>query len=557
MINLKTAPFNLTPVQIEWVNNTIHSMNTKEKVGQLFFPVGLNFDRSFLSETIEKYQPSGMMFRPSNKKEIKETHEYIQSISKIPLLISANLENGANGSSFEATEFASQMQLAASNNIEHLKNFIRVSTTEAKILGCNWTFSPVVDLDINKNNPITNIRTFGSDPETVKELSKLYIQECNRYGLATAVKHFPGDGIDFRDQHIALTSNTLSIHEWENSYGEIYRQAIEAGTLSIMVGHIKLPSYSKYLDPSLNDAEILPATLCKELLQGLLRQRLGFNGVIVSDATAMLGFTSAMPRKLAVPKAIEAGCDIFLFNKDLAEDFQFMLDGLEQGLLTQQRLNEAVTRILAMKAALNLNQGLHQVADSALETVGCAEHHALVRKCADDSVTLLKREKNILPIDPVNHKRIMLYTLSDDGDFFGDKNTIFTHAINELEKQGFIVSVFDPNKFTSRDIAMSVKDFTQQYDLVLYLANIKPASNKTSLRIQWARPMGINAPWFTSEIPTIFVSFGNPYHLMDVSEIPVFINAYTGTNETVDAVINKLLGKSDFKGISPVDVLHF
>ena len=557
MINLKEAPFNLNDEKIEWVYKTLSKMSDYEKIGQLFFPVGLTFDKNFLTEVINRYKPAGMMFRPGSKKEIKETHQYIQSISDIPLLISANLENGANGSSLEATEFASQMQLAACSNIEHLKNFIHVSATEAHILGCNWTFSPVVDLDINKHNPITNIRTFGSNTEKVKSLSELYVQECNQHGLATAAKHFPGDGIDFRDQHIALTSNTLSVDEWETSYGDIYRAVIKAGTLAVMAGHMKFPAYSKHLNPQLADRDLLPATLSPELLQGLLREKLGFNGVIVSDATAMLGFTAAMPRREAVPKSIEAGCDIFLFNKDLAEDFQFMLEGLELGTLTHRRLDEAVTRTLAMKAALNLHKETQSVSDEKLQLVGAQAHHELAAKCAEDSVTLVKDEHQLLPINPQKQQRVMVYLLSDDGDFFGDKNSIFDHAIDALKHEGFKVTVFDPNKFTARDIAMSVSTFTHQYDLVLYLANIKPASNKTTLRINWARPMGINAPWFTSEIPTVFVSFGNPYHLMDVAEVPVLINAYTGTKETVDAVINKLLGHTEFRGISPVDALHF
>ncbi len=555
MIELDKQPFNLDKEQIKWVNSTLLSLSLKQKVGQLFFPVGLDFDKKYLKELIEKYQPSGMMFRPENKKTIKETHDYLQSISPIPMLISANLENGANGSSLDATEFATQMQLAATNNRNHLKNFIEVSSKEAKILGCNWTFSPVVDIDFNKHNPITNVRTFGSDPQKVKQLSELYVRECNKNGLATAVKHFPGDGIDFRDQHIALTSNTLSTEKWDATYGAIYKAVIDAGTLAVMCGHIKLPAYSKLLNPQLTDATLLPASLAPELLQGLLRDRLGFNGLIVSDATAMLGFTAAMPRRQAVPKAIAAGCDIFLFNKDLSEDFQFMLDGIEQGLLSTERLDEAVTRILATKAALNLHIAKSPLDDAELAQVGCDAHQQLAAQCADDTVTLVKNDAQILPLNPAQHKRVLLFLLSDEGDFFGDKNSMFEYAISALEHEGFTVTVFDNQKFTARDIAMSVSEFSQQYDLVLYLANIKPASNKTSLRIHWAKPMGINAPWFSAELPCVFVSFGNPYHLVDVSEVPVYINAYTGTNATVDAVIAKLLGRSEFKGISPVDAL--
>ncbi|WP_437889482.1 glycoside hydrolase family 3 N-terminal domain-containing protein [Phytobacter sp. V91] len=353
---------------------------------------------------------------------------------------------------------------------------------------------------------------------------------------------------------MVTTANTLSIEEWDNSYGKVWQAVIKAGTLAIMAGHITLPAYSQLwqADPS------LPASLSGALLQKLLREKLGFNGLVVTDATAMVGFTSIMPRAKAVPAAIAAGCDIFLFNKDLAEDFNFMRQGIEAGALSLARVDEAVTRTLAMKASLRLHTlpASQRVPEpAALDVVGASAHHALAATCAQQSVTLVKDEAGLLPLDPLKHRRIMLFTLTDDGDFFGNKTNVFASAIEQLQAQGFVVDLFDPSRFTMRDMKLSIAQMVEKYDLALYLANIKPASNKTSLRINWTRPMGIDAPWFSCELPTLFISFGNPYHLFDVPKIPTYINAWTASPATIAATISKILGASPFTGTSPVDAL--
>lgn len=554
MIDLKSAPFNLSESDILWVQSTLEKMTLDEKIGQLFMPVGLSSDKAELRHTIETWKPAGMMFRPGKSTEVQDVHRFLQQCSDIPLLIASNLESGGTGSAVDGTEFGCQMQIAATGNIEQVAHLARVTATEGQALGVNWSFSPVVDIDLNPHNPITNVRTFGSDSHTVARFATRYIQQMNLSGMATAAKHFPGDGVDSRDQHIVMTQNTLSCEAWDNSYGKVWRAVIEAGTMAIMAGHISLPAYAQAFaaDPA------LPASLSGALLQNLLREKLGFNGLIVTDATAMVGFTTAMPRAKAVPAAIAAGCDIFLFNKDLQEDFHFMRQGIETGALSLTRVDEAVTRTLAMKASL----GLHRLPASqrvpepvALEVIGAAAHHALAAECARQAVTLVKDEAGLLPLSPATHPRVLLFTLTDDGDFFGHKTDVFAGAIDGLRERGFVIDRFDPSQFTMRDMKLSIGKMVEKYDLALYLANIKPASNKTSLRINWTRPMGIDAPWFSCELPTLFISFGNPYHLFDVPKIPTYINAYTASPATIAATIDRLLGHAAFTGTSPVDAL--
>jgi len=547
---LKNAPFNLKDADIKWVESTLNAMTLDEKIGHLFCPIGLSSDEEDLKQLLEQFKPAGIMFRPGTTEESQQVHSYLQANSKVPMLIAANLESGGNGTVIEGTEFGPQMQVAATNDVNMATNLGYVVAAEGKAAGCNWAFAPVIDIDYNHHNPITNTRTYGSDPKRVADMGEAYVRSVQEQGLAASIKHFPGDGVDYRDQHLVLSVNDMQPQEWDETFGKVYKQCIDAGALTVMAGHIALPHYSKLLNNKLIDSEIMPASMAKELLNDLLRDKLGFNGMVVSDATSMVGFTVVEKREFAVPATIAAGCDLFLFNKDLAEDFAFMKKGIENGFLTMERVDEAITRTLATKAALGLHR---EIPAQSRDVIGCDAHKKLAQECADKSITLVKNNDFILPLDREQQSRVLLIAIDDSDGILSEPQPTITDFKAQLEAEGFQVTLYDTSQFTMRDMMQPVAGFTDGYDVVIYAANLKTASNKTTLRINWEKPMGINAPWFSAEIPTIFISFGSPYHLADVPRVPTFINAYAGNSNTVAAVVDKLLGRSDFKGTSPVD----
>jgi beta-N-acetylhexosaminidase len=558
MINLKAKPFYLKDEDIKWVEETLNSMELKEKVGQLFCPIGMSDKKEELKGFLDNFKPGGIMYRPSEGKVMQETHRFLQDNSNIPLLISANLEAGGNGIAADGTYYGKQLQVAATDDEEMAYKLGLVAGREGKAVGCNWAFAPVVDIDINFRNPITNVRTYGSDANRVLRMAKEYMRGINENGVAASIKHFPGDGVDERDQHLLTAVNSLSVEEWDNTFGMIYKGLIESGAQTVMAGHIVLPEYSKHFVPGIKDEEIMPATLAPELLNGLLREKLGFNGLIVTDATPMVGFLAAERREVAVPKAIASGCDMFLFTKNIVEDFSYMMKGIENGILSLERLEEAVTRILALKASMGLHkqkvQGNLVPGEEALAALKCEEHENWARECADKSVTLVKDTQNLLPVTPEKYKRIRLYVLGDKEGGFKEGSPV-THTVKTaLEHEGFSVDLFDDKNLNFGEVFNgSVESLKEKYDLALYVANLETASNQTTVRINWVQPMAGNAPWFVKEIPTMFISVANPYHLLDVPMVKTFINAYSSSEYVVEAVINKITGKSEFKGINPVD----
>lgn len=555
MVDLEAKPFYLREKDIQWVNETLAAMDVKDKVGQLFCPIGITDDREQLKTLIETIKPGGILFRPDSGKKSQEVHRFLQEHSKVPLLIAANLESGGNGIASDGTFFGRQLQVAATDNEEMAYKLGLVAGREGRAVGCNWAFAPVVDIDLNFRNPITNVRTFGSDPARVARMAKAYTEGIQKSGVAASIKHFPGDGVDERDQHLLTTVNSLSVDEWESTFGIVYRELIEAGAETVMAGHIMLPGYSRKLVPGIADEELMPATLSPELIGTLLRQQLGFNGLVVTDATPMAGFMMAEKRELAVPKSIAAGCDMFLFNKNIREDFHYMMKGLESGILTMERLDEAVTRILALKASLGLHkqqrEGTLVPGPEELSILQCEEHKQWAKWCADQSVTLVKDTQQLLPIAVDSHKRMLLYVLGDEGSH--RSTSIAPYMIAKLEAEGFDVTVFDNKNVDFSAVFSGVEELREKYDLALYVANIETASNRTTVRIDWEPLLAADVPWFVRELPTAFVSVSSPYHLLDVPQVQTYINAYSGSETIIDAVIEKLLGRSDFKGISPVN----
>lgn len=551
-MNLKESPFYLTDSQIKWVEDTLRAMTLEEKIGQLFCPIIFSNEEEELKDWVQKKHIGGALYREGAGAEIQRNHRILQENARIPLLLASNLESGGTGSALEGTTYGRQMLAAATGEVNRAYQLGKVACREGAAVGVNWAFAPVVDIDRNFRNPITNVRTFGSDPKLVKAMGAAYLKGAKEEGVATAVKHFPGDGVDERDQHLLTSVNSLSCSEWDATYGEIYKSLIAEGTLTVMAGHIAMPAYEEYFEKK-PVKKLIPATLSKNLLQKLLREKLGFQGLICTDATPMVGFCTAMERKEAVPTAIENGCDMFLFNKDFDEDFGYMMEGLEKGILSEQRLEEAVLRILAVKAALGLaekqKEGTLVPGPEALSCLKCQQHDTWARECADAGVTLVKDTQGLLPLDVQKHKRVLLELMGN----FPSNDRVYEAFASRLTKEGFTVIKYVPEDFSKP--LDTVEEFKKKYDLVCYIGNIETASNQTVSRLNWYTffGQGNNMPWFVKEVPTLFVSVGNPYHLLDAPMIPTYINGYCNSDYVIEAVVEKLMGRSAFRGKSPVD----
>lgn len=554
-LDLRGKPFYLNDEDINWVETVRDGMSLDEKIGQLFCVCCREGTQEEVDWIYSHLKPGTILLRQMKIDELVGYHTMIQEKTDIPLLIAANLEKGGDGIAEEGSLFASPMGVAASGKVENASRLGEVCGKEGKALGVNWALSPIIDIDYNWRNPITNVRTFGSDPENVRKMGRAYVEAIQKEGLAATPKHFPGDGRDERDQHLAITVNDLTCKEWDETYGKAYSECIDAGTKTIMVGHIIQMGYERRFRPEASDEELMPASLSPVLMKKLLREKLGFNGLIATDATTMAGFLIPMDRALAVPTTIANGADILLLSRNLGEDIRFMKEGIEKGILTMERLDEALTRILALKASLGLHHGNRGInAEDAKQVVGCEQFKTWAGEVAEDAITLVKEEKGVLPLSESKYKKILLYGIetTEKAQGLTAAAPVSLKLKERLEREGFEVDVYEPYQAFEGAIP-EYYSITKEYDLIIYIANLTTKSNQTCVRIEWMQPFGSNTPVYANVVPTVFISVENPYHLVDVPRVKTFINAYSSNEETLDKLLDKLMGRSAFKGNSPID----
>jgi len=563
MVDLRAKPFLLDDAAVAWVQSTIDAMTVEEKIGQLFINLNTAFTPEYLHHILDSYHIGGMRFRGVDAATAQAHIRYAQARSKIPLLVASNPEMGGFGSIDDGTLVCTHLQAGSHPDASIAYEMGRVAGIETTALGCNWAFAPIVDIHYNWRNTVVATRSFGNTPEVVIERAKAYFDGISESKTMCAIKHFPGDGVDERDQHVVTTWNTLGADEWHASYGRVYRELIDHGVQSIMVGHIGAPALSRRYRPGIADAEIMPGTLAPELLQDLLRGELGFNGLILTDASLMVGLTSAMKRCDLVPATIAAGCDMFLFFRNADEDFRYMLDGYRGGVITEARLQEALERILALKASLGLHATPRAAlvpGPEALSVVGSAEHHAIAASIADKTVTLVKDTEGNLPLRPETHRRIRLYGITGQADFTGtDPSGYLCIAQEELERAGFEVHVFRDARQRSAEGEARVsfhavlreeanEAYPEKYDAAIVFANVSGFAQEATIRMHWSAPMAPEIPWYATEVPAIFVSLSLPNHLIDVPMVKTVIHAHAPSHEAICATVEKIQGKSPFQG---------
>lgn len=579
LVDLTKKPYNLKPEAIEWIEETIENMTIDEKIGQLFVNMGAERTEEYLTGMLDNYKIAAVRYNKGSAEEVYDQNYILQTKSKIPLLIAANTEAGGDGAVNEGTKVGDEIKIAATADSKYAYELGKISGIEASAVGCNASFAPIVDLSRNWRNPIIANRTWGADVDQVIELSKEYMKGIMEYNIIPFAKHFPGDGIDERDHHLSYASNRQTKDEWMETFGRIYGELAEAGLPGIMAGHIHLPNVEKEMYPDRELDEMLPASLNKTLLDELLRGELGYNGAIVTDASHMVAMTASMPRRELLPTAIEAGCDLFLFFNDPDEDFQWMKEGYENGLLTEERLHDALRRTLGLKAKLGLHEfeGLREEImlpkEQALSLINSEESQAIADEVADKAITLVKdKQKDIFPVTPERYKRILIVDVEGYKGGFGAMVAGLKKRASEimkenLEERGHEVTVWESTEerimklpVEKRAAAMAnvyaqkqpISNLTDNYDLILNLVNVNLGS--TTQRIIWPAAKGTpDQPFYVHEIPTIVVSVQHPFALADMPQAGTYINAYDGEENTLLALTAKLAGESEFTGVSSVD----
>ena len=581
MVNLKAKPYNLSDADIAWVESTIASMTDEEKVGQLFWQLTAGNSEEYLQELMEKYHLGGCRYNGMPGQMVLNQNRLLQKYAKIPVFIACNPEQGGNGVCPDGTFVANQIKIGATGKTEYAQAMGRVSGAQVRATGCNMAFAPVVDITYNHECEEVLFRAYGDDPKLVADMGKAYMDGLHETeGVFCCAKHFPGNGQDYRDAHISNNVNQFGHDDWMASYGHVYKTLIDGGLDAIMGGHILMPNYMLEKDPDITPDTIMPATLCKEIMTDLLRDELGFNGMVVTDASHMVGMTNRMKRKDMLPAAINAGCDMFLFFNDPAEDYAWMLEAYQTGVISEVRMVEALKRILGLKAAKGMHKATQEQLCGTDEALAAAlnnpEFKAVAPAISKDCLTLVKyKDEGVLPISPEKTKRIMIVHIKGVPNPMmalaamamgggAAKKTPAEKLRDRLIEKGFDAHIYvSPIEKIQQMMARGEKpslnlyfagkhaiaDFVAENDLVISLLDV--ANGHPSFGLSKG---GGEIPWYVHELPVIGISVNKPTMLADVPMLRTYINAYDSNDDTMDALVDALVaGPEAFKGSDPID----
>ena len=581
MVDLRAKPYYLSDEDIAWVENTIASMTDEEKVGQLFWQLTAGNSEEYLQELMEKYHLGGCRYNGMPGQMVLNQNRLLQKYAKVPVFIACNPEQGGNGVCPDGTFVSSQVKIGATRKPEYAQAMGRVSGAQIKATGCNMAFAPVVDITYNWECEEVLARAYGNDHELVATMGKAYMDGLHETeGVYCCAKHFPGNGQDYRDAHMSNNVNHFTHDKWMATYGHVYKTLIDGGLDAIMGGHILMPEYMQEINPDITPDTIMPGTLCKEIMTGLLRDELGFNGMVVTDASHMVGMTNRMKRVDMLPAAINAGCDMFLFFNDPQEDFDTMLNAYKTGIISEERIVEALTRILGLKAA----KGMHKMAKEALcgtdEELAAAltnpEFKAVAPAISKDALTLVKyKDEGILPLSPEKTKRVMIVNVKGPESPMGklaaiamgggaQKKTPVEKFCDKLNEKGFDAFIYEsPLDKMMKEVAAG-----KPFNLNLYFAGKNAISEFVSgmdivitfFNVANGHPVfgmskgGGEIPWYVHEIPVVGISVNKPTMLADAPMLRTYINTYDSNEDTLDALVDALLtGPEAFKGADPID----
>lgn len=538
-----TAPL---PGDRRWVEKTIRKMTLDEKIGQLvvarYSGEFFNYDSPYLKNLealVKKYHLGGLILFGGEALETAYFTNHFQKLAKIPLLIASDLERGAGNQVTGATLFPPLMALGAADSEELAYEMGRITAIEGRALGIHMTYAPVVDVNINPDNPIINTRSVGEDPEQVARIARAFIRGCQGSGMMATAKHFPGHGDTDQDSHSLLP--VIRADEERLNRVELYpfRAAIEAGVESIMTAHLYIPA----LEPE----EGLPATLSPRIMTDLLRKQMGFRGLIVTDALEMRGITGYFGDEEAALRALKAGVDLLLLPLDPVKVIEHLKQAVRNGELPISRVEESLRRVLLAKTRL----GLHRQRLVSLErlplTLGKQEFRNTARRAFASAITLVKNENNLLPIKK-NKKIVVMSLSSDPGDYFAGRR-LTSELVNRLPA----TKVFYADGDTGREKLAEAMTAALSADLVVAALFSSLRSGKGTVDLEPVQVEFIRQLKATG-VRVVALSFGSPYFLRHFPEVDGYLCFYRNTPETQELAALALTGEIGISGRLPVSL---
>ena len=554
----------------KWAEKELRRMTAEEKVGQL---VSVGFNARFLNQDnpefvelkrhVTENKIGGIVLFGSPVYEAVHLTNRMQAAAKYPLLISSDFEAGV-GMRFEDTVFFPwNMAVAATGEPDLARRQGEITAREARALGVQHVFAPVVDVNNNAANPVINVRSYGEDPALVGAFGAALIQGLQSGNVLATVKHFPGHGDTAVDSHRGLPIINLPRSRFDRIELAPFRRAVETGVASVMVAHIALPQIDpteiRPLKQAIKpiDAEeggeivaekaYLPATLSPIINTQILRQELGFKGLIVTDAMSMSGLTLYFNQDEAAVRAFLAGADVILKPADVDAAVRGLREAVKSGRISEARLNESVGKILRVKYELGLPKNRFASIEAVDNAVAGKAARDLSEEIANKAVTLVRNDAGILPLKSQN-----IFVLAvTNGD---DRNWVANNFVGALRRGNlkFDFAILD-ERSSEREIKAAVKKAREAETIIAPLFG----------RVRTGQARSVGLPESSVEVlkelldknkQVVGISFGNPYLLQEFPKLKTYLVAYGDMGSLQRAAARAVLGQQDITGKLPISI---
>jgi beta-N-acetylhexosaminidase len=571
------------PADDRWAEKTLKALSVEEKVGQLFmirlrveFLNGQSPHYFELRDNIRKYHVGSLaMSVPAQGRAHDLSRRYetvtllnqLQKEAKLPLLIAGDFERGVLPARlFGTTVFPHAMAFGAAGKLAYAEEFGRITAQESRALGVHWNLFPVADVNSNPANPIIGTRAFGADPQQVGDLVAAYIRGARANGMLTTAKHFPGHGNTATDSHLAIALVDDDLDHLHVVDLPPFQKAIAAGVDAVMTAHVRVLA----LDPDPGRV----ATTSPAIVTGLLKNQLGFKGIVLTDALDMAGLSGLYAKKpgRAAVDAFKAGNDVLTMPADLDASYRAMLEAVHTGEIAQERLDASVLKILRAKASLGLDKERLVDVKAIPKLVGSPENVLAGQRISDASITLVRDNGKLLPLSdgrsgksvpvlyqPLKPRSAMIVIILCD-NARADDGRVLERQIRQRAPDARVVYV-DPRGVPAKsDVVLQAVDRAQQVVVAVYVvpsaARMRTVArgqkNSASLPDSTANLLGRILARATEK--TAVLAMGTPYLTEDFPTIQNYICTFSNATVSEVSAARALFGEIPIPGRLPVNI---
>lgn len=525
-------------------------MTLEERVGQLLMPETTGIlvheeseQYAHVLHAIENLGVGGFIIYNGDALTTAALTNRLQARARVPLLFASDFEGGVGMQLRGGTRLPRAMALAATGDTESAAAAARITAREGRAIGVHVNFYPVLDVNNNPANPIINTRAFSDDPQMVATWGAAFIRAAQDERQLATAKHFPGHGDTALDSHILLPTLDVPRERLEQIELPPFHTAVQRGVRAVMTAHISVPA----LDSNSNGAR--PATFSPSIVDGILRQRFGFDGLIFSDALNMGAVAENYEAGEAAVLAIEAGCDIALYSADVERAHAALCDAVTTGRITRERIDESARRILEAKAWCGLQHERMVSLDNVWNVLSSPVHTSTASDLFDRGVTLIRDPRHLLPLGETR-KRVAAIVLKD-------AVPVWAHVLREpagsrfsKEVQGRWKARLIESSADSVDVEQ-VLESVRDCEVVLVAVCARVAAYKGSVALGQAHAEVLRA-LDEAGLPTIATVFGNPYVLPHMPERATTLLTFESAVESEAAAVRVIAGEIPARGRSPV-----